>query len=236
MHPAMTAMLAAQDIERELKVLKSQMEAVSIPLEKVKARRQATRRDVLVLRDKLEKTKLDLRQAEKELAELEQKLAAARTRQMAVRNPKEAQALEQEIERAEAAATKAEQETLELMDREQLLTERLEKETERVKRDLEQVIDPEIARLTGMLQEQQELAKALREEHITAMNKMDEDTRDTYEWLTNKHGTATAVSTVSGAACGGCGAMLLPDQIMKVKETEKLHRCDHCHRYLLPPE
>src|SRR5690606_9233993 len=148
----------AQEIERELKILKGQTEAVSIPLEKAKARRQATRRDLLLLKEKLEKTKQDRRQAEKDLTELEGKLASARTRQAAVRNPKEAQALEQEIERAEAAATKAEAEALDLMDREETLGQRVEQETARVTRDLESVVDPEINRLSSILQEKQELA------------------------------------------------------------------------------
>lgn len=224
-------MLAAQDIEMELKGLKQQAEGVSVPLERAKARRQAMRCDLLALKDKLEKTTHDRRLTEKDLAELEGKLTAVRSRQSAVRNPKEAQALENQIETAAAAATAAETAAFDLMENEEVLTKRLESETARVARDLE-TIDTEIKRLSGLLQEKIDLANALREERIAALNRMDEDTRDKYEWLVKKHGPGTAVSRVSGAACG-CGAMLLPDQKMKVRDTSELHRCTSCYRFML---
>lgn len=231
-HPAIDKMLAAQDIERELKILKDQAEAVSIPLERTKARRQSMRRDLQNLEDKLSRTIQERRQAEKDLAEIEGKLASIRTRQSTARNSKEAQAFEHEMENAQSTVAATEETALALMDQEETLTARREQETARINRDFK-TIDTEIQRLSGLLQEKQNLAKDLREERIAAINRMDEETRESYEWLVKKHGPASAVAHVSGAACGGCGAMLLPDQMMKLRNSQELHRCTHCHRFLI---
>lgn len=225
-------MLAAQDLEQEILVLRNQGEAISIPLEKTRARRQAMRRDFQALKNKLERTRIDQRQQEKNLAELEAKLEAAQGRQSVVKNPKQAEALELEIERAAAAASTAEEETLQLMEQEETLVKRLATEEGRLERDM-QVITPELERLGKLLEENQSMAQALREERIAAINRMDEETRENYEWLVNKHGMGQAVSRVSGAACGGCGSMLLPDQNMKIRDQENLHRCTHCYRFLI---
>ncbi len=231
MHPHLTLMLAAQDIEMELKGLKIQTDGVSVPLERTKARRQAMRRELQALKEKLELTTQERRRAEKAHAELDEKLVAARSRQSAVRNPKEAQALENQIETAATAATAAESVAYDLMEKEETLGKKLEIEKIRVARDLD-VIDTEIKRLSTLLQEKIDLANALREERIAALNRMDEETRERYEWLVKKHGPGTAVSRVSGAACG-CGAMLLPDQKTKVRDTSELHRCTSCYRFLM---
>lgn len=231
MHPHLTQMLAVQDIEIELKGLKQQADGVSVPLERTKVRRQALRRDLQLLKDKLEKTTQERRRTEKDLVELEGKLSAVRSRQSAVRNPKEAQALETQIETAAAAASAAETAAFDLLENEETLTKRLETETVKTARDLE-TVDAEIKRMSGLLQEKIELANGLREERIAALNRMDEDTRDKYEWLVKKHGPGTAVAHVSGAACG-CGAMLLPDQKMKVRDTSELHQCTSCYRFML---
>lgn len=232
MHPTLSLMLSAQDIEHGLKALKQQAEGVAVPLERAKARRQAMRRDLQALKDKLERVIQDRRRTEKDLLELEGKLTAAQSRQSAVRNPKEALALEHQIDTAQAAATAAETAVFDLMEQEENLGKRLETDSARTGRDLE-ALDTEIKRLNTLLQEKIDLANGLREERIAALNRMDEETRENYEWLVNKYGPGTAVAPVSGAACGGCGSMLLPDQKNKVRDTSALHRCSHCYRFMM---
>lgn len=235
MHPQLKVMLEIQDLEKELIILKSQAEAISIPLERTRARRQAARRDLLAVKDKLERTVQQRRQQEKDLAEMDSKLKQAYERQVSVRNPKEAQALDAEIERIMAAQNAAEDDGLAVMDAEEQLTKQLADRTASTRRDVEQM-DTEIKRLEGLLAENQSLATGLREERVAGLNRMDAQTRESYEWLVNRYGSGQAVADVKGAACHGCGSMLLPDQRMKVNDLEALHRCSSCSRYLLGSE
>ena len=85
----------------------------------------------------------------------------------------------------------------------------------------------------GLLPQLLALAAGLREERISAVNRMDEETRENYTWLVNKHGLGEAIANTSGGACSGCGSMLLPVQINQVTDKNTLHRCTHCYRYLL---
>jgi predicted nucleic acid-binding Zn-ribbon protein len=230
-HPQLASLLQVQDLERELVALKGQAEAISIPLEKTRARRQMLKRDVIQGQEKLEHIIKLRREKEREMADLEHKLSAAEARLSSARNSKEAQAHEAEIERARAGSGAAEDEALALLEREEHQTGHLEKIRARTDRDLVQ-INEEIARLEKLLEENQRLAKGLREERIAAVNALDPQVRGHYDWLLKRYGPAQAVVRVSGAACGGCGSMLLPDQALKVDDLSQLHQCTHCARYL----
>jgi len=231
MHPQMTIMLEAQDLEKELLHLRGVAEAISIPLERTRSRRQAIRRDLIAARDKLERTTLARRQKETELKELEQKLALANERLTLARNSREAEAQQAEIEKATASAGSAEEDGLELLEKEEQLTAALEQLRSRVDRDVQQ-LDEEIQRLEGLLQENQDLAKGLREERIAVVNRLEQKIREHYDWLLKRYGPGQAVADTTGAACSGCGSLLLPDQAIKVNDAAQLHKCTHCGRYL----
>lgn len=230
-HPQLIAMKDVQDLEKELIALKGKAEAISIPLERTRARRHAARKDLISRKEKLDRTIQDRREKERELGELETKLDAAQTRLSSARNAKEAQAHEAEIERMAAARDTAENDALELLDKEEHLTMQLDEASTRTNRDFEQ-IDAELERLEGLLGENQALAKGLREDRITALNRLDSDIREHYAWLIKRYGAGQAVARADGGACGGCGSMLLPDQAMKVDDLSTLHKCSHCARYL----
>ena len=228
----MKKMLDAQDIERELKELKIQADLVSAPLERTRARRHMVVADLDKVRRQLDSIQQQRRQVEAELADADARAKSATTRQSTATSTREVSDLEKMLEQATAAISNAENTALELMEREDELSRKLAAETEKANREMEK-IDTEVQRLSGLLKEKQEMAKALREERITALNRMEEEVRENYEWLVNKHGAAQAVAASNGGACGGCGAMLLPDQLNKVKDPSQLYRCTHCYRYLL---
>jgi len=225
-------MLDAQDIERELKELKIQSDLVSAPLERARARRQMVVADLDKVRRQLDAIRQQRRTVEAELADAEARAKSATDRQSTATSTREVSDLEKMLEQALSSISSAENAGLELMEREDELERKLATETEKADREREK-IEAEILRLSTLLKEKQEMAKALREERITALNRMDEEVRENYEWLVNKHGAAQAVSSSNGGACGGCGAMLLPDQLNKVKDPSQLYRCTHCYRYLL---
>lgn len=231
-HPQLSLMADAQTLEKELISLKQQAEAVSIPLERTRARRQVFLRDLQAVKDKLDNTRHQRRQVEAELADAEARVATAKSRISEATSSRQVSDLEKMLETATAAADKAEAEVYALMEQEDAQARRIEDETAFRQRDLEK-IDEEIKRLTALLREKQELAKALREERIAAINRLDEEVRENYEWLVKKHGPGQAVVTTPGGACGGCGGMLLPDQLNKVKDTNILTRCTHCYRYMV---
>lgn len=232
MDPDLAVLLQVQDLERELIALKSQAQAISIPLEKCRARRQATRRDLILAQEKLERTTKNRREQEKELEELEAKLRATEERLSAVRTPREAEALNAEIERTTQAAAAAEEAALTLMEQEEHQGRVIEETRVRIGRDLE-VIEEEFQRLAGLLEENQSLAAGLREERIAKVNQLSPEVRSHYDWLLKQYGPGQTVSPTDGGACNGCGSMLLPAQALKVHDRSVLHRCSHCARYLV---
>lgn len=231
-HPQIDLMLDAQGIEKELIALKQQADAVSGPLEKTRARRQVMMQDLQAVKDKLDRVRQQRREAESVLDDAEARVKTAKGRMAEATSSRQVADLEHMQQTAEAAAATAEGEVLRLMEQEDTQSRRVEDETAFRTRDLEK-LDEEIQRLSALLKEKQDLARALREERIAAINRLDPEVRENYEWLVKKHGPGQAVVTTPGAACGGCGAMLLPDQLNKVKDANQLNRCTHCHRYMI---
>ena len=231
-HPELSQLLDIQDMERELKELKVQADLVSTPLEKTRARRNALRGDLKALKDKLERLQKDRREAEGTLSEAEARVKTARERQSAATSAREVSDLERMEEQAVTAAAQAEETVLSLMEQEDALTKTVEETGQRTDADFEK-IDAEMERLGGLLKEKQDLAKGIREGRIAALNRLDGETREYYEWLVKKHGPAQAIAYVEDNACGGCGSVLLPDQIATVNDPSQLYRCTHCYRYLV---
>lgn len=232
MHPEMSKLIQIKELEVELIALKGKAEAISIPLEKSRARRFAARKDMIDAQDKLTRIIEGRRGIERDLAELSDKLQAAEARMSAVRNAKEAQAQESEMERLKSDISAAEDEALDLLEKEEMLSARIEQATIRTDRDVA-VIDEEMNRLAKLLQENQHLARGVREDRIAAVNRLDKPVRENYDWLLKRYGPGQAIVSVNGGACGGCGSILLPDQALKMDDSSLLHRCTHCNRYLL---
>lgn len=232
MHPDMAGLCQVKEIELELLSLKGKAEAISIPLERTRARRFAAKKDMIDVQDKLNRLVARRREIDKELVELDTRQKQAEEKMLAVRTPKQAQAQEAEIQSIKTAVAELEDEALSLLEREETLTARIEQLNSRTQRDLA-VIDEEMARLENLLEENQRLAKGVREDRIAALNRLSKEVRDNYDWLLRRYGPGQAIVRVDGGACGGCGSILLPDQALKMDDDTLLHRCTHCRRYLL---
>lgn len=230
-HPEMQKMLNAQDLEKSLVALKADADVLSVPLEKARARRAAVKQDVRAVKAKLEDLQKRRREAEATLADSDTRARTARERQQTATSTREVSDLERAIELAVTQSAASEESVLEMLEQEDELQARVTELEAKAARDLE-TIEAEMKRLGDMLKEKQELAKDLREERIAALNRMEEETRENYEWLVRKHGPGQAVADARDGSCGGCGAMLLPDQLQKVRDESQLFRCTHCYRFL----
>lgn len=228
----MAGLCQIKEIELELLSLKGKAEAISIPLERTRARRFAAKKDMIDLQDKLNRLVTRRRQIDKELVELDSRQKQAEEKMYAVRTSKEAQAQEAEIESIKSTVAELEDEALSLLEREETLATRIDQLKLRTERDLA-VIDEEMARLENLLEENQRLAKGVREDRIAALNRISKEVRENYDWLLRRFGPGQAIVRVDGGACGGCGSILLPDQALKMDDDSLLHRCTHCRRYLL---
>lgn len=231
-NPLMKQMLDAQDLEKELVALKQQANAIAVPLEKARARRQAFKTDMLRLSEKREQVRKQIRSAEADLQDHEKRRKTVEERIAQASNPRQVGEMEKALQSTANEISLVEESTLELLEREEQLTRQMEELQARTDRDVGK-IDEEIQRLEGLLKEKQDLSADLREERVAALNRMEPEHRENYEWLVKKHGPGQAVVSCAEGACGGCGGMLLPDQLIKVRDATELHRCTHCYRFML---
>ncbi|MBX7245203.1 MAG: hypothetical protein K1X53_06870 [Candidatus Sumerlaeaceae bacterium] len=233
MHPAILQMLAVQDLDKNIQTLQAELKPLPGQIAALHKDLEQRAGAIKKLADQAAALAAKRRERELEMKTREQQLAKFRNQQAAVKTPKEFEAMNHEVEKAEADISALEEEILKSMDEEDRLGVEVHKRQADLKLHETKAAEQE-QRIREIEGEKKQLLHGLSEDRIVAANRLDPDHRDTYEWLLKNHGP-TAVTRISGDACGGCGGMLIADLAVKVRLGKDLIQCDHCTRFLYAP-
>jgi uncharacterized protein len=230
MLPEIRDMLRLQELDGEILKLQQALGAGSARLDQLKKEEQSRHATMARLEQQASALAPKRRQLEVELSGREQQLAKYRKQIDMVRTPKEADAINHELDNANADVARLEESILELMEQEEKAQADLKEKRATVERMTAKFTE-EQDRILLLHRENEALLKVLKEDRVAAAGSLPEDVLGSYEWLLNKYGP-TAIVTLSGQACGGCGGIVVPHVCIQVGQGTELLQCNLCRRYL----
>lgn len=230
MNDNLEKLLQLQGIDSEIAGLKAKNKTIAGKLEQSRKERSARESAIKKLEMELASNLSARRKAEIDLKAAEEQSAKYNKQLTYVKTPKELDAVNHEIEAAQMRASGFEETVLELMDAESRLSGDLEALKKKSAQQETESSEQE-TRLGVLKTENDALLKNLGQDRIVAANALEEEIRETYEWIMSKN-TGSAVARLDGEACTGCGGILVPHLVVEIRQGRTLSQCTHCHRYL----
>lgn len=229
----MERLLAVQELDLELTRLSSEEKHLLPRLEQLERDVRKRHSDLKLALQAAEEPGKQRRALEQDLKEAESRRDKAKHQSTLVRTTKELEAATHDLQAAESKVATLEDRILALMEEEEKLSQEANLRQVNEQRQTARILE-EKERLQRALEEKRELAADLREDRITALNKLDEENRETYEYVRKLHsGSPAIVGLRGGDACGGCGAVLVPQVAQQVRTNDQITRCPTCHRFLV---
>jgi len=228
MHPAIPHLIELQRVDRQIAVLRTQLESFPKGLREADTRLTGARGEIAAAKEALAKINAERKKYEFEGQEWKDRARKYRDQSGAVKTNEAYRALQHEIANAEAEVAKAEDRQLEVMVKADEAERRLKLAESRL-REAEQSLAAErktIEAQAAEIKKQLEAATAEREKIIAPVP---EDLRDLYARIAKRHG-GTAMAQVRDDQCRGCGMRVLPHIVQELRSetSDEVYRCESC--------
>lgn len=211
-------------LEAEAARLPKQIEAIQAALAEAKKTAET-------IRAKVDATRKDLRAREKDLEVTAGKRTKAEARLYEVKTNKEYSAALLEIEEIKQEKGKTEEEILGLMElQEKLGVEVREAETRFTSRE-EQARQDEAVVRRKLAVVQQDL-DVLRVERQSRARELPKGLLADYDRILKARGGVAVANVSTAAVCGGCRVTIRPQAIQELRVATELMRCESCGRFL----
>src|SRR5215472_259925 len=228
MHPAIPHLIELQRVDRQIALLRSELESFPKRLREVEGKLTGARAEITSAKELLSKINGERKKFEFEGQEWKDRVRKYRDQSGAVKTNEAYRALQHEIANAEAEIAKAEDRQLEVMMRAEEVERRLKLAESRL-REAEQSLAAEkktIEAQASDIRKQLEAAAAEREKIVAPVP---EDLRDLYARIAKRHG-GTALAQVRDDQCRSCGLRVLPHIVQELRSetSEEVYRCESC--------
>jgi predicted nucleic acid-binding Zn-ribbon protein len=207
----------AARLPRQIEALQAAFAEAKKTLDAVKARSDATRKD--------------LRTREKDLEVTSGKRTKAEGRLYEVKTNKEYSAVLLEIEEIKQEKAQAEEEILGLMELQERLGGELREAEGRLKAREEEVRRDEAVIRTKLEAVEAELA-VVRAERDSRARELPRPLLADYEKILRARGGVAVAAVSTSAVCGGCRMTIRPQALQELRAGERLMTCESCGRYL----
>ena len=211
-------------LEAEAARLPKQLEAIQQGLAEAKKAAEA-------LKAKNDATRKDLRAKEKDLEVTASKRAKADAKLWEVKTNKEYSAALLEIEEIKQEKAQSEEEILALMEtQERLAVEVREAETRHKEREAQARQDEAVVK-KKLEAVETELA-GVRAERSTRARELPQGVLTDYERILKARAGVAVAQVNASAICGGCRVAIRPQALQELRVARDLMRCESCGRYL----
>ena len=178
---------------------------------------------------RLKEINLSLNKSETANFETQEKINKLTDQLFLVTNNKQYDALTNEIDHLKEQKDENDSYIISFMDEKEIL-EKSMSENETLLEDLKSDLDIRRKKLETALSETSEEKAALEKSREKQISKIDSSTIQIYTKVISAR-SGIAVVSLSGDACGGCGAAL-PIQMASEIRAAHTHRCDNCGRFV----
>jgi len=180
---------------------------------------------------RLKEISLSLNKSETANSEIQEKINKLTDQLFLVTNNKQYDALTNEIDHLKEQKDENDSHIISSMDENEILEKNIS-ENETLLEDLKSDLDIRRKKLETALSETSEEKAALEKSREKQISKIDSSTIQIYTKVISAR-SGVAVVSLSGDACGGCGAALPIQMASEIRAAAAhTHRCDNCGRFV----
>ena len=171
-----------------------------------------------------------LNKFEGQLKDINIKIEKHKDQLFLVTNNKQYDALQLEIDHLKTKLDEIETKSLEYTEEKEELEKRIKTESENLG-TLSSKLKERRIKLENLMSQSSEEKSKLESDRKNHIRNIDESILSQYSRIQNARGGLSVVS-ISGSACGGCGAFIPPQIITEVRANTLARTCDSCSRFL----
>lgn len=228
MHPAIPHLIELQRVDRQIALLRAELESLPKRLRDADSKLTGARAEIAAAKDVLAKINSERKKFEFEGQEWKDRARKYRDQSGAVKTNDAFRALQHEIANAEAEVAKSEDRQLEVMMKAEDAERRVKLAESRLK-EAEQALAAEKKTIEAQAAELKKKLEAAVAEHEKIIAPVPEDLRDLYTRIAKRH-NGTAMAQVRDDQCRGCGLRVLPHIVQELRSetSDEVYRCESC--------
>tara|TARA_B100000945_G_C20423404_1_gene619179 strand:+ start:2313 stop:3053 length:741 start_codon:yes stop_codon:yes gene_type:complete len=219
-----------QTIDTKLKDLNDLLGDLPSKVQELDQNEEAIKSKLKNNQERLKETELAIQKLQLDITGINSKINTHKDQLFLVTNNKQYDALMSEIDHLKQKKDNAETESISHLEEKENLTSSIEKMTGELE-TLETDLSLRRKKLENAISESAEEKLSLEKNRKEQIEKIDPKYLNEYNRVLIAR-DGLAVVSISGNACGGCGAYLPPQLVSEIRAEIHLHRCDVCYRFL----
>ncbi|MEP7340838.1 MAG: C4-type zinc ribbon domain-containing protein [Acidobacteriota bacterium] len=230
MNPELSQLISLQDVDVEIKRLRSEIDSLPARREQLEAMFAADNREFLELKQQGEAAQARKSSLEEELNDEQQKLDKFKSDLMKATNEREYSTAVREIDVAKKAISALETDVLKLMEQ----IEKLEAQIAERSPEIEAkrvALDAQLAEYESLAKTDNKKLAKLIAARTPMVNTLSAETRSTYERM-SKIKSGLALSEAVDYKCLACRMTIRPQVFNDIRGGETLITCENCGRIL----
>ena len=228
---SITHLVELQDIDSQLDDLNGLLGDLPKMVEELNEQESRLLSKIEEDKTRLKEINLSLKKSETANSEIQEKINKLTDQLFLVTNNKQYDALTNEIDHLKKQKDENDSHIISFMDENEMLEKSIS-ENETLLEDLKSDLDIRRKKLETALSETSEEKAALEKSREKQISKIDSSTIQIYTKVISAR-SGVAVVSLSGDACGGCGAALPIQMASEIRAAAAhTHRCDNCGRFV----
>ena len=228
---SITHLVELQDIDSQLDDLNGLLGDLPKMVEELNEQESRLLSNIEEDKTRLKEINLSLKKSETANSEIQEKINKLTDQLFLVTNNKQYDALTNEIDHLKKQKDENDSHIILSMDEKEIL-EKSMSENETSLESLKSDLDIRRKKLETALSETSEEKAALEKSRVKQISKIDSSTIQIYTKVISAR-SGVAVVSLSGDACGGCGAALPIQMASEIRAAAAhTHRCDNCGRFV----
>ena len=228
---SITHLVELQDIDSQLDDLNGLLGDLPKMVEELNEQESRLLSNIEEDKTRLKEINLSLKKSETANSGIQDKINKLTDQLFLVTNNKQYDALTNEIDHFKEQKDENDSHIIVSMDEKEILEKSIS-ENENILEDLKSDLDIRRKKLETALSETSEEKAALEKSRVKQISKIDSSTIQIYTKVISAR-SGVAVVSLSGDACGGCGAALPIQMASEIRAAAAhTHRCDNCGRFV----
>ena len=219
-----------QNIDSQLQDIAELLGDLPIKVERLKKQELSLINSLENGKIRLKELDLELNKFDSQLKDFNNKIEKHKDQLFLVTNNKQYDALQSEIDHLKSELDQVEVKSIEYTEEKERLEEQIKTESENLD-DLSSTLKERREKLEHLMNQSSDQKIKLESDRLNHINDIDESILNQYTRIQNARGGVSVVS-ITGSACGGCGAFIPPQIVAEVRSNNLARTCDSCSRFL----
>ena len=219
-----------QNIDSQLQDIAELLGDLPIKVDRLKEEESSLITSLESGRLRLQELELGLNKFDGQLKDLNIKIEKHKDQLFLVTNNKQYDALQLEIDHLKSELDGIEIKSLEYTEEKEKLEKQIKSESENLGA-LSSDLKERRKKLENLMNQSSDQKTKLESDRKTHIDDIDESILNQYTRVQKARGGLSVVS-ITGSACGGCGAFIPPQIVAEVKSNSLARTCDSCSRFL----